>query len=87
MPGNRPDEQGRTARVDAGREGDSIEERLMDAGETSQRSIETAALEGFERDQESPDHPTRVKRSMQEEDDPSHSVGSPRHASGERGNA
>lgn len=80
-----PDEQKRTAAQDRDREGDSIQERLMDAGETSQQSIVTAAQEGFVRDQESPDHPTRIKREMAEEDDPSHSKGSNRHGPGEKG--
>ena len=81
-----PDEQKRTAPMDLDREGDSVEERLLDAGETSQQSIVTAAQEGFVRDQESPDHPTRIKRESGVED-PSHSVGSDRHGPGDKGYA
>jgi hypothetical protein len=78
------DEQRRTAPLELDREGDSVEERLMDDGETSQRSIVTAAQEGFVRDQENPDHPTRVERDSGVED-PSHSRGSDRHGPGEKG--
>lgn len=84
MDGKRSDEQRRTAPLDLDGEGDSVEERLMEDGETSQRSIVTAAQEGFVRDQESPDHPSRVERAAGAED-PSHSRGSDRHGPGEKG--
>jgi hypothetical protein len=54
---------------------DPIEERLLDEGETGQQAIVDAAAEGFERDQEDPDSPTRRKRSSGVYD-PSHSRGS-----------
>lgn len=78
------DEQRRTAPLDLDREGSSAEERLIEDGETSRRSIVTAAQEGFVRDQESPDHPSRLERAQAVED-PSHSRGSTRHGAGEKG--
>lgn len=84
MDRKQSDEQNRTTPVNPDREGDSIEERLMDAGETSQQSIVTAAQEGFVRDQKDRDHPTRLKREHGVED-PSHSAGSDRHGPGEKG--
>lgn len=86
MDRKQSDEQRRTAPLDLDRQGDSVDERLIDDGETSRESIVTAAQEGFVRDQEDPEHPTRIKRDLGAGvDDPSHSVGSERHGPGEKG--
>jgi hypothetical protein len=54
---------------------DPIEERLLDDGETGRQSIIDAAAEGFERDQEDPESPSRRER-RESVYDPSHSRGS-----------
>ena len=54
---------------------DPIEERILDDGETGRQSIIDAAAEGFERDQEDPENPSRRER-REGVYDPSHSRGS-----------
>ncbi len=56
------------------REGDPIDERLLDEGDRSPEGIEAAAEESFVRDQRDPQHPSRVEREFDVED-PSHSQG------------
>lgn len=59
------------------REGDPIEERLIEGREESQQSIESAAEDAFVEDQrEDPEHPSRIQREQRSGiEDPSHSQG------------
>ncbi len=77
--GNTPDTSGaaREENYKTMREGDPIDERLLDEGERSPQSIEAAAEEGFIEDQrEDPEHPSRIQREQRSGiEDPSHSQG------------
>jgi hypothetical protein len=56
-----------------------IDERLIDGLGHDPREVEAAAQQGFILDQDAPDAPTRVERSLAEREDvknPSHSRGS-----------
>ena len=54
-----------------------IDERLIDGQDHNDHEIEAAAQDAFVRDQEEPDHPSRIKRQLADGiEDPSHSRGS-----------
>lgn len=58
-----------------------IDERLTGERDADQEDIVNAANEGFVRDQQSADHPSRIKRELADGEDPAHSRGSGRQRS------